>query len=372
MWSFNKSSAAVVLLAAGAWPLSAGPVQFRSHELPRAVFGAAYHSQIQTQVDGQCPVGDVVLEVANGNLPRGIELSGDVLAGIPREFGLFRIQLRGANRCAAAVQDFTLEVTGKPILRVTPEELSFEYREGDPTPKPQVAMVSGSWDDLPYAVRLTGAPWLSFHTDLGATPYAGSAFSADRVTVQVSPEGLAPGVYHGAMSFSADMGANMPQIAVTFRVLAKRVTSQGDTQAAPTPDPRPAPAPGTQPATPSGAPPAPALQTKPALPSDIRPAPTPDRETGSPSGAPPAPVLQTKPALPSGTRPAPTPETHPELLSGPRPPPPSDTQTAPPSGAPPAPALQTKPALPPGTKPALPSGTPPTSPANTRPSAFSR
>jgi hypothetical protein len=94
-------------------------------------------------------------------------------------------------------------------------------REGDPLPKPGVIQVSGSWPDLAYSVRATSAPWLHFRANQGATPYEGSAYAADSVTVQVMPDGLAPGIYHSVMSFSADQGANMPEIPVTFRVLPK-------------------------------------------------------------------------------------------------------------------------------------------------------
>ena len=217
--SYSNKLPAFVLLAA--WQLAAAPLQFRTRELPRAVFGAAYHAVVATQVDGRCPTSDVILELAGGNLPRGIELVGDALTGIPTEFGVFRIQLRAANPCASAVGDVALEVTGKPILRATPEELVVEYREGDPLPKPQVILVSGSWADLAYAVHAADAPWLRFRANQGATPYAGSSLAADAVTIQVMPEGLAPGVYHTVIGFSTDLGANTQQIPITFRVLPK-------------------------------------------------------------------------------------------------------------------------------------------------------
>src|SRR5208283_2858917 len=113
------------------------------------------------------------------------------------------------------------EVTGRPILRATPGELVFEYREGDPMPEPQMILVSGTWEDLPYVVRAANAPWLRFRANQGATPYAGSSFAADSVAVQVIPEGLAPGVYRSTISFSTELGANAPQIPVTFHVVAK-------------------------------------------------------------------------------------------------------------------------------------------------------
>ena len=209
------------LLALCAGQMAAAPVELRTRELPRAVFGAAYHTLLATQVDGRCPTSDVLLEVAGGRLPRGIELAGDALTGIPKEFGVFRIRIRAENSCGTAVGDLALEVTGKPILRVTPRELVLEYREGDSLPAPEVILVSGSWADLAYEVHAANAPWLHFRAAQGATPYAGSAYSADSVTVQVTPDGLAPGVYRTVMTFTTGLGADTPQVPVTLRVLAK-------------------------------------------------------------------------------------------------------------------------------------------------------
>jgi hypothetical protein len=218
MSSFNKLAALLVLCGC---QLAAAPLQFRTRELPRAVFGAAYHAVVDTQVDGRCPNSDVILELAAGNLPRGIDLSGNALTGIPREFGVFRVRIRAANLCVSATQELTLEVTGKPILRVTPEQLVIEYREGDPVPAPEALLVSASWPELAYGIASTSAPWLQWRANQGVTPYQGAAYAADAVAIQVVPEGLAPGGYQAVLSFSADLAANMPQVSVTFRVLPK-------------------------------------------------------------------------------------------------------------------------------------------------------
>src|SRR5689334_15390063 len=112
MWYCNRIA---MLAALGGTLWAAAPLQFRTRELPRAVAGSPYHASVQTQVDGRCPVSDVILEVVGGNLPRGLELSGDALTGIPKEFGTFPISMRAANGCASMVENLTLEVTGKPI-----------------------------------------------------------------------------------------------------------------------------------------------------------------------------------------------------------------------------------------------------------------
>src|SRR5690349_8496067 len=98
MWSCNRL-AALVTLGGTLW--AAAPLQFRTRELPRAVAGSSYRAAVETQVDGRCPSSDVILEIAGGNLPRGIELSGDALAGVPKEFGAFRLRVRAANGCAS-------------------------------------------------------------------------------------------------------------------------------------------------------------------------------------------------------------------------------------------------------------------------------
>src|ERR1051326_4477072 len=221
MWSRSALLRRAALAAVTALPMVAAPLQFRTRELPRAVFGAAYRAVIATDMDGRCPSSDVVLELAGGRLPRGIDLAGDVLAGVAKEFGVFPLRLRAVNTCAAAVQELTLEVTGKPILRVLPERLTIDYREGDPLPQPQVLLVSGSWDDLVYSMEAAKAPWLRFRAQRGATPYAGSAYTGDSVNIQAVPDGLAPGTYQAVLSFSTDGGANIPEVPITFHVIAK-------------------------------------------------------------------------------------------------------------------------------------------------------
>ena len=210
----------LALLCAGC--LAGAPLGFRTRELPRAAIGAPYYAVVATKVDGRCETSDVQMEVAGGVLPRGVMLAGDTLTGVPAEFGRFRIRVRAESPCASAIEDLILEVTGKPILRVAPEELAIEYREGDPAPLSRVVLVSATWPALPYALRAaSAAPWLRLRPGEGATPPEGSPHTGDPVTVEVSPEGLAPGVYRAILSFSTAGGVNAPQIPVTFRVLAK-------------------------------------------------------------------------------------------------------------------------------------------------------
>ena len=115
---------------------------------------------------------------------------------------------RALSVTPARLRAACLEVTGKPILRVVPDELVFEYRIGDP----------GTWPELPYSVS-AAASWLHLSLSTGVTPSAGSAFSADPATVTIMPKDLAPGRYETALLFSAPGAATMPAIPVKLRVL---------------------------------------------------------------------------------------------------------------------------------------------------------
>jgi len=211
-------SLALVALAAAAGLLSAAPLSFRSAELPWAAIGTDYRAPIQTLGNGRCSLADVVVTVADGVLPEGLMLQGDCIAGIPKQTGIFRFRLRAANNCAAAEQDFELQVTGKPVLRVSPEELVFEYRIGDPVPPPRNVLVSSTWPELPYSV--TGAAnWLRVRLRAGVTPYLGSAFASDAATIEVLPQDLKPGVYQAALVFLVREGAAPPTVPVKLTVL---------------------------------------------------------------------------------------------------------------------------------------------------------
>jgi hypothetical protein len=208
-----------ILAASGAVPGHAGPVRFLTRDLPAAIAGTPYQAAVETAVDGRCPYGGgAALFVAEGNLPRGLEIRGLAIAGTPRETGIFSFVLRGAVACGASTQPFTLLVTGKPILRVYPEELVFEARQGA-TPKPQKLFVSATWPNLPYEVRIVDGPWLWHEPAAGATPDQGAALSADPVAIRVVPGDLTPGVYHATVTVATWQGANAPEIPVTLRIV---------------------------------------------------------------------------------------------------------------------------------------------------------
>src|SRR5262245_39671192 len=107
MWSFpdfvgrRPRRLAAVLLVLGVYPACAATVGFRTRELPWAPFGSSYRVTLEAFVDGRCVDGGVVFSVTAGDLPRGLELRGDTIAGVPEEFGAFGFRLRAANDCGA-------------------------------------------------------------------------------------------------------------------------------------------------------------------------------------------------------------------------------------------------------------------------------
>ncbi len=209
------------LLALAAGPLlRAQAVQFRTTELPWAIAGAGYSAAIETAADGNCLTGNgIALSLAQGELPRGLALRGENLTGVPAAIGTYRFAIRAASRCGAAVREFELVVTGRPILRVVPEELVFEYRAGAAAPKQLDVLVASTWPRLPYTVSTGKIPWLEYYQTIGATPDLGSPFSADRIAVRVNPDKLSPGLYHATLTISTWQGANAPVIPVTLKVL---------------------------------------------------------------------------------------------------------------------------------------------------------
>lgn len=200
-----------------------GGVQIRTQELPWAIVGAMYDAQIVTVPDGRCPLADMGVSVVEGRLPRGLELWGDRLQGTPRELGTFPLRIRALNGCqSATTKDFALVVTGRPILRVGPDELQFDYAIGGPAPRPKSILVASTWPHLPYSVTTEGAKWLTVTVTEGVTPDRDAALSSDSVWVRISPQGLTPGVYKASVTFSVWLGANAPVIPITVRVVAQQ------------------------------------------------------------------------------------------------------------------------------------------------------
>ncbi len=208
------------LVTLGAASVCAQPVQFRTSELPWAIVGAGYSASIETSADGSCITGNgIALAVVDGGLPRGVDLRGETLAGVPATMGTYHFTVRAASRCGVAVRQFELVVSGRPILRAVPDELVFEYRAGGAAPKASNVLVASTWPGLSYWVAAGKTPWLEFEQTIGTTPARESGFTADRISVRVNPDKLSPGEYHATLTIAAWQGANAPVIPVTLKVL---------------------------------------------------------------------------------------------------------------------------------------------------------
>ncbi len=179
--------------------------------------GAAYHERIETGIDGRCLGVDVDMAVT-GQLPRGLELRGDYLTGTALEAGKYKLRIRAANTCSSTEKELDLIVTGKPILRVYPESLLFQFRAGQDAPATQSVQVSATWPGLAYAVN-SDAAWVIPKRRGGVTPAKDSGLSSDVVSVEVAPKDLKPGIYRSTLRLSTWYGANSPGVEVTLIVL---------------------------------------------------------------------------------------------------------------------------------------------------------
>ena len=223
MSSFRRIVRAALVLAAlagGAWPLSAAAVGFRTRALPLAAFGSPYRAELLTVFDGRCIDGGAGFAVVDGELPAGLELRGNTITGVPQEFGAFAVRLRVSNDCGAEERDFVVEVTGRPILHVAPEQIELEYQVGGTVTAGAVLQVSATWPAYRYSVIQGGEKWLRVLQNTGMTPRPGSPFAADVVELQIVVEGLAPGKYESVLVFAGPQGATPVSVPVRLRVVA--------------------------------------------------------------------------------------------------------------------------------------------------------
>jgi len=122
--------------------------------------GAPYRA-IETFVDGRGLDG--------GTLPNGLVLRAAMITGTPEKSGAFHFRLQAINACGMENRDFTLQVIGRPILRVAPERIDLEYQIGGPLPE-AVLLVSATWFHLLYSVNQSPAPWLQFRQAFARHP----------------------------------------------------------------------------------------------------------------------------------------------------------------------------------------------------------
>lgn len=197
----------------------AHPLQIRTEKLPWAIVGQPFRAEIDTGLDDRCIGADVRFTLVGGSLPRGLNLAVFGVEGTPREVGRFEFTIRAANQCIAIKKTIELFVTGKPVLDVSPGDLTFEYHVGGALPKARVIQVTSTWPGLPYGVTSNGAEWVRAEPANGVTPDSGSALRGDAVTVRIHPEKLNPGTYRTTVLFSTWMGANTPEIPVTLKIV---------------------------------------------------------------------------------------------------------------------------------------------------------
>ncbi len=198
--------------------LGAQALAIRTDELPAAIKGTLYEARIVTYTNGRCPLSDMALTLAGGQLPRGVELSTSGLEGTPEQIGHFRFAVRASNNCHRVTKTLDLVVNGRPILIASPGQITLHYRQGSADLPEEVVQIEGSWPDLPYSYAVSGAPWLKLDAAIGRTPDRESALTGDLVHFKVDPSNLAPGRYSGSVKFFTKGGENAPTVRVTLEV----------------------------------------------------------------------------------------------------------------------------------------------------------
>ncbi len=193
--------------------------QSEASRLPVAAKGVPYRASLDWHADPRChPVADEVLALAGGALPPGLQLTMLGLEGVPAQTGNFRFTVRTGNGCISRTRNWEVEVTGKPILEASPEQITFTSKAPGEKPAPRSMLVSSTWPDRPYRVEKQNADWLEVHLNTGRTPAANSALTGDTVTLAADPSKLEPGTYRGSLVVSMPDAANVKTIPVSLVV----------------------------------------------------------------------------------------------------------------------------------------------------------
>ena len=109
---------------------------------------------------------------------------------------------------------FTVTAATLPTLSILPAALSFSAHSGGVSQVSQAVAINGGSTPVHYTTSTASASWL--HTTSGGGSAPGF------MNISVSPAGLAPGTYTGAVTVSAEGVANSPQaVFVTLTVSAK-------------------------------------------------------------------------------------------------------------------------------------------------------
>jgi hypothetical protein len=176
-------------------------IEFVTVDLPWAIPEKGYEAApLEVRVSGSCPHGGVGYSVVSGALPPGIQLSRlGYFSGAPLHTGEFKFTVRASDGCGWAGKQFTLVVTGAPVITVTPLRASFEGKAGE-NPREQQLRVSATWPRLAYLLTTSNAAWLSAIPEHGTTPRQGAAMTDDIVHVRIDTSGLKPGHYSASIT----------------------------------------------------------------------------------------------------------------------------------------------------------------------------
>lgn len=179
-------------------------IEFVTTDLPWAIAEKGYEAPpLEVRVSGSCPHGGVGYAVVSGELPPGIQLSRlGYFSGAPLHTGEFKFTIRASDGCGWAGKQFTLVVTGAPVITVTPMRILLQCKAGETPPEQQVR-VSATWPRLPYRLTTSNAAWLTATPEHGSTPRQGSAMAYDFVQLRVDTVGIKPGHYSASIEVSS-------------------------------------------------------------------------------------------------------------------------------------------------------------------------
>lgn len=179
-------------------------IEFVTADLPWAVIEKGYEAPpLEVRVSGTCPHGGVGYSVVSGALPPGIQLSRlGYFSGTPLHTGEFHFTVRALDGCGWAGKQFTLVVSGAPVIKVTPTRITFACKAAE-NPAQQELRVSATWPRLAYRLTPSDAAWLIATPEHGMTPREGSAMADDVVHLRVDTTGIKPGKYSATISVSS-------------------------------------------------------------------------------------------------------------------------------------------------------------------------
>ncbi len=191
-------------------------------ELPLAITARDYSAGPLTITGGSRCLRQVsMVQVVGGELPPGVALTpAGYFRGTPSEPGTYQFIVRAANECEAVQQEYTIEVSGAPVLAVEPASVSLAVPHGSPALEdPIVVQVRSSWNGTSYTASVGDASWLRAIPVRGTTPGPMSPMNSDALELHVDPSRLPPGNYRVLMRVSGYRSANAPVVPVTLRVL---------------------------------------------------------------------------------------------------------------------------------------------------------